>query len=151
MASRNQKRDTRRDLLAAEAAQLRADGYLYSEIAEQLDVDKSTAWRYVNRGLELANQASAEHMTVWRDREAQEMGDVIDAAWNMVEECRKAGEPALYVKAAAALGQIAKASERRAKLFGLDAPQRVELGYDRMTADEAAEFRKQYADGEPEW
>lgn len=109
-------KSTERTLAALE---LRKKGLSYSQIGKELQVRPSTAYRYVVS--ELANLADVclEEAAVIRDIELQRLDDLYQIAW--VEA--NAGN-------VAAIDRCLRVMERRAKLLGLDAPEKIDHGGD---------------------
>jgi len=109
-------KSTERTLAALE---LRKKGLSYSQIGRELQVRPSTAYRYVVS--ELANLADVclEEAAVIRDIELQRLDDLYQIAW--IEA--NAGN-------IAAIDRCLRVMERRAKLLGLDAPEKIDHGGD---------------------
>lgn len=120
---RTAARDAAR-LAASDAVELRRQGLSYQDIGERLGVDKKTAWTYVQRAMAERARATA------KDRDAL-IGEQVAIIDTIIE--------GLLPKAAAGDARSAevllKALDRHARLFGLDAPVRVNATVtDEMTA-----------------
>lgn len=94
------------------AAHLRASGASFREIGEALGIDYSWARDLVIRALE---QATYEAADVMRTQEGARLDRMQRAVW-----------PAAITGDIPAVNTVLKIMERRAKLFGLDAPVKVE-------------------------
>lgn len=95
------------------ALELRRNGASYRDIADKLQVSVATAHRYVQR--ELADVPAADR-TQLRDLEAARLDALQALAWPQAKD----GD-------LAAIRECRAISESRRKLFGLDAPQQVDL------------------------
>jgi hypothetical protein len=119
----------RRESVAAErevqAFRLRADyGYSFQEIANRLDISVSGAWKAYERELaavrELVDLSDVrEHV----DLAVHRLDRVLGAAMVVVDDRAQPAEVRLR-----AIDRVVRVEERRARLLGLDAPQRAELG-----------------------
>lgn len=99
------------------ATELRAAGASFDAIGERLGMTKSGAWRLVHRPLQAAIVANVDAI---REREGGKLDQAEAAIWPRVLE----GElPAVDV--------FLRVAARRSRLFGLDAPVRVEGSMDR--------------------
>jgi DNA-binding CsgD family transcriptional regulator len=96
-----------------EALTLRLAGLSYEQIAERLHISREGAQDMVNRSLARAENLAAEEM---RELEGSRLDRAQAAIWTQVLE----GD----VKAVQAFLQI---SARRARLFGLDAPTKLNI------------------------
>ena len=97
------------------ALELRKRGMNYTQIGEKLGCARSTACRYVLSELEnLADKCREEAVHV-RDLELQRLDALYLKAWEAVEE----GD-------LPAIDRCLRIMERRAKLLGLDAAEKVE-------------------------
>lgn len=94
------------------AAQLRASGASFREIGKALNIDFTWARDLVIRALEQATYESAD---VMRTQEGERLNRMQRAVWQQA----LAGD-------VPAVNTVLKIMERRAKLFGLDAPVKVE-------------------------
>lgn len=120
-----------------EAHRLRMDGMKQVDIAAQLGVNQSTVARYLAQArAELVEETQGLAATL-RRREAEGVRAAIEAAWQIVDACLEAEDPVVKAKGAAAVGQVFKGEERLARLYGLDAPIRVEGSFTPMTPEEA--------------
>lgn len=111
-------------LAASDAVQLRRQGLSYQDIGARLGVDKKTAWTYVQRAMaERARETATD-----RDALIGEQVEIIDTIIEGLLPKAAAGD-------ARAAEVLLKALERHARLFGLDAPVRVNATVtDEMTA-----------------
>lgn len=98
---------------ARQALELRRDGASYRDIADRLDVSISTAHKYVQR--ELSDIPAAERVQL-RELEAARLDALQALAWPLA----RTGD-------LAAIRECRAISESRRRLFGLDAPQQVEM------------------------
>jgi hypothetical protein len=97
------------------ALELRKRGMNYTQIGEELGCNRSTACRYVLSELEnLADKCREEAVHV-RDLELQRLDALYLKAWEAVEE----GD-------LPSIDRCLRVQERRAKLLGLDAAEKVE-------------------------
>ena len=97
------------------ALELRKQGMTYTQIGEKLGCNRSTACRYVLSELEnLADKCREEAVHV-RDLELQRLDALYLKAWEAVEE----GD-------LPSIDRCLRVQERRAKLLGLDAAEKVE-------------------------
>lgn len=108
--------DVERHDLMVKAATLRAAGATYREIGQALDIDHTWARTLVLRSLDKAAYEAADVMRV-------EEGERLDRLQRAVWQQALGGD----VRAVAAVLRI---MERRARLFGLDAPTKVEVTSD---------------------
>lgn len=98
---------------ARKALELRRSGASYRNIADTLNVSMSTAHKYVQR--ELSEIPAADRAQL-RELEAARLDTLQAVAWDQA----KAGD-------LAAVKECRAISESRRRLFGLDAPQQVEM------------------------
>ena len=98
---------------ARKALELRRAGASYRNIADTLNVSMSTAHKYVQR--ELSEIPAADRAQL-RELEAARLDTLQAVAWDQA----KAGD-------LAAIKECRAISESRRRLFGLDAPQQVEM------------------------
>ena len=113
------------------ALTLRKKGFNYTKIGEELGCARQTACRYVLSELEnLADKCREEAARV-RDLELQRLDELYLVAWKAIAE----GSDLV------AIDRCLRIMERRAKLLGLDAAQKVdvngiaELHFDREDED----------------
>jgi preprotein translocase subunit SecD len=98
--------------LEAQCLQLRASGLSFREIACELSVAPSTAFKAVARGLAAANERNVEEAASLRDLEVMRLDEMQAALWEQaVDECDTR-----------AIDRVLRIMERRARLLGLDAP-----------------------------
>jgi hypothetical protein len=111
---------------AAAALKLRATGVSFAEIAAQLGYSSENA---ANKAVLTALRREVhEEATQLRTLEGLRLDDLHAAAWDKA----MTGDPA-------AIGCVLRIMERRARLFGLDAPQRVDLGRKDIDLDGAVD------------
>ena len=120
-------------LTAAEAAeqclQLRLTGATYDDIAKVMGCNKSTAKRRIDRAIAAVTQETARAVVLL---ENQRLDRAQRAIW-----------PAVITGQLGAIDRLIKIQERRARLNGYDAPQKVDLGVpDVDLAQAAAEIQK---------
>ena len=124
----------------AEALKLRSEGLTYREIAERLGINTSTAYRRVENALRAIPADGVDEM---RQLEGERLDKLHAALWE------RALEGDLQ-----AIDRLLTISNRRAKLFGLDAPTRqVNELQSFSTAEINAEVRRLellLMQGEPE-
>jgi transcriptional regulator with XRE-family HTH domain len=94
----------------AEALKLRSEGLTYREVAERLGINTSTAYRRVENALRAIPADGVDEM---RQLEGERLDKLHAALWD------RALEGDLQ-----AIDRLLTISNRRAKLFGLDAPTR---------------------------
>jgi DNA-binding CsgD family transcriptional regulator len=98
-----------------ESLQLRKKGFSYFEIGEKLDVSGRTVRRDVQKYLEIIAQTCTETAEEVREIELQRL----DGLWTVAHDKAIKGD-------LPAIDRCLRIQERRAKLLGLDAVQRVE-------------------------
>lgn len=102
------------------AAQLRAAGATFTEIGRALDIDPTWARTLVLKALDAVKHESADEM---RRLEGARLDRMQRAVWEQaLGDVNKGIMPDLRAMAA-----VVKIMERRARLFGLDAPVQVEV------------------------
>lgn len=120
----------------AEAARLRTRGLSYDAIGEQLGLDKGNAYRAVQRALQATVQEPAEEL---RQLELARLDDMWAAVLEVLEAKHftvSQGRIVYYgdvpladdAPVLAAVDRLLRIQERRAKLLGLDAPAKAEVG-----------------------
>lgn len=93
------------------AVALRAAGYTYAEVGHALGMDRSNVAKIVKRALQREHSDAVEHLR-------REEGARLDRLQRSVWTAATAGDvPAVMA--------VLRIMERRARLFGLDAPQRL--------------------------
>lgn len=107
------KRTTETAETARKALELRRGGTAYREIAENLGISVGHAHKLVQR--ELADIPAADRLAL-RDLEAERLDTLQAIVWPLA----RAGD-------LAAIKECRAISESRRRLFGLDAPQQVEM------------------------
>ena len=115
------------------AVNMRKEGHGYREIGERLGVNVKTAYGYVQSALmELKEQTEMDVETI-RDLELERLDALLNKAWGGV----KTGDVSSIMTAL-------KILERRAKMLGLDAPDKQELtSFTAITPAEAAKMGEQ--------
>ncbi len=111
MISRQGPGKVRTAKLEAECLRLRLDGLTHREIAAQLGVAPSTAFKRVAHALGEVNARNAEQAEDLRVLEMLRLDELQNAVWERAIE----GDDK-------ALGRVLAIMERRTKLLGLDAP-----------------------------
>jgi len=99
------------------ALTLRKKGFNYTEIGEELGCARQTACRYVLSELEILADKCREEAEHVRALELQRLDDLYTKAWDLVD----AGG------SETAIDRCLRIMERRAKLLGLDAAQKVDV------------------------
>lgn len=121
----------------AEAATMRARGATYQQIADALGyADRRTAYRAVEKVLTETVTEPSEEL---RSLELARLDAILAKAWSVMEAEHVTVSHGKIIRGAdgqplrddgpvlAAIDRILKVSERRARLVGLDAPNRTEL------------------------
>jgi transcriptional regulator with XRE-family HTH domain len=131
MAARNVgkfERDIAQARLDAQAAELRAQGLTYPQLAERLGCSFSTAYARVQRALAAV---PVEAVTELRQIECDRIDAVISRLWDIVEAEHPLVSHGKRIEGLlddgprlAALAGILRASAEKRKLLGLDAPAR---------------------------
>jgi len=98
------------------AVGLRLQGLPYGAIAERLGTSRGTAHALVLRSLERTAEALGESAGILRQVEIERLDAMLAGLW-----------PAATSGDVSAVNAALRVSERRARLLGLDAPQRAEL------------------------
>lgn len=125
------------------AAELRAEGWKLADIAAELDCSIGSVHNYLSEALQEANRQAGDLGAQIRAREDIRLLDIMEHAMTIVEQMRDAvdkhGNPVGY-KAAAALSVMVRASESRRRLYGADAPAKVQATtfVPEMSEEEAA-------------
>lgn len=125
----------------AKALELRRMGKGYVEIAAALEIGKSQAHRLVKAGLAEAREQIRASGDELRSEELSRLDALLSSLW---PQARKGS--------LGAVDRVIKVMERKAKLLGLDAPQRVAHGGDpdappmALVGMSADEFRALAAD-----
>ena len=116
VAAKSSVRRIRTTEKTLKALELRKRGMNYTQIGEKLGCARNTACRYVLSELEnLADKCREEAVQV-RDLELHRLDDLYLKAWEAVE----GGD-------LPAIDRCLRVQERRAKLLGLDAAQKVDV------------------------
>ena len=110
------------------ALELRKTGMRYEAIAKQLGyTSRGTAHKAVMKELELLAQECQEEAAKVRDLELARLDELYLKAWEAVEDGN-----------IAAIDRCLRVQERRAKLLGLDAAEKVDLSGDIVIVDDIA-------------
>jgi len=115
---------------ALQVATLRRDGSTFEEIGRALGITASTAHHHWKRYLDEVNAETRETVLETRDREARRLDSLQLVCMRVIDAGGRDVVPAIL----AAL----KIMERRAKLFGLDAPRGFYLDA-RVSVDHAGD------------
>lgn len=102
----------------AEAIALRIRGMSYHAIGEQLGVSHNAAFLLIRRELAKVAAKSLELATVERDTQLARLDEALSSIWPILSSDNEE----LRLKA---IDRLVKLEERRAKLLGLDAPERI--------------------------
>ena len=116
MVSRQGPSRVRAAQLEQKCLELRAAGMSFREIARDLNVAPSTAFKAVGRGLAAVNEGCKEESQELRALEALRLDQLQAALW----------ERAIEERDCKAIDRILRIMERRARLLGLDEPERRE-------------------------
>jgi DNA-binding CsgD family transcriptional regulator len=116
MISRQGPSKVRTAKLEEECLRLRLDGLTHREIAAELGIAPSTAYKRVRHALEDVNARNAGEAENLRTLEMLRLDELQNALWEKAID----GDDK-------ALGRVLAIMERRAKLLGLDAPTRREV------------------------
>ena len=109
-----------------EAMRLRKAGWTYREIADQLGINHSSVYQFVTEAMaEVRNQTSQE-AEEYRAVELSRL-EQIHKDWAPLATPGAEADHYAIENAAKAAAIVLKASERRSKLLGLDAPEKKEL------------------------
>lgn len=128
----------------AEACRLRSHGLDYQEIADRLHyASKSSAYEAVQRALKATVQEPADELRqielLRLDELARRARTVLEATHYVVDKGAVViwnGEPLVDDgPVLAAVDRLLKVQERRAKLLGLDSPQRVSIDAQQLGDD----------------
>lgn len=114
--------DIKRD---ARALELRTEGWAYQEIADELGVSRSTAFRGIKHALADIEQPAVEQYRL-------EMNEQIDKMQSMLMERLEDADDDTLTKL---LSRVERLLERRARLNGLDAPVKAELDVKNVTVN----------------
>jgi hypothetical protein len=101
--------------LEADCLRLRLAGYSHRDIAAQLGVAPSSAYKRVRHALDELNKTNLESAEQLRALELLRLDELLSSLWDTAI----AGD-------LRAVDRVLKVMERRAKLLGLDAPVKVE-------------------------
>jgi DNA-binding CsgD family transcriptional regulator len=113
MISRQGPSKVRTAELEAECLRLRREGLTHREIAARLGVAPATAYRRIRHALDEVNERNVEDATTLRSLEMLRLDELQNAIWQRATD----GD-------VRALDRILAIMTRRAKLLGLDAPER---------------------------
>ena len=127
--SPNPKDIARKNERAKRAGELRAQGMTYRQIAAEIGCSHRSVGDLLGESKALALAEMTEWGHTIRDMEDARLLEIIESGWAMVQDIAgradKDGTPVSY-KAAAALTTVLRASESRRKLWGVDAPTKIE-------------------------
>jgi len=104
-----------------QALELRKQGLSYTEIGAQLGLTKTGAYKSIMRALKRTMQEPADEL---RQIEGARLDTAQSAIWDKV----KGGD-------VLAIDRFVRISERRSKLFGLDAPTRTNIRLEEVDAE----------------
>lgn len=127
MSGNSSKRDARaveEAELTRQCLELRVAGATLEEIGRVVDLHKSNVSRRIKAALASIPAAGAEEL---RTMENQRLDRMQKAIWNQVRQGHLG-----------AVDRAIKISERRARLNGIDAPQRLDLGVKAVDIDSVA-------------
>lgn len=137
-ASRAKRADTAKR--RTEAIRLRMAGESFESIAAKLGYNsRGAACQDITRALEQAVMEQARSVEVYREEELQRLDMLLAEAWTVLKRAHVTVSHGRIVRddleepilddgpTLAAIDRILKIEERRAKLLGLDAPQRHEV------------------------
>jgi DNA-binding Lrp family transcriptional regulator len=96
---------------------MRDAGRSYQSIADELGLSKPTVYEAIGRALEDLVREPAERV---RGQEVKRLDAMLEALWQQARVC---DDREIQLKT---IDRVIKIQERRAKLLGLDAPERVE-------------------------
>ncbi len=99
-----------------QALDMRKSGATYDQIGAALGITTQGAYKAIIRSLRRLNEKNAEDSSELRRLEVERLDKMLAAIWNMV-----------IIGDQGAIDRALKISERRARLFGLDAPTRTDL------------------------
>jgi len=111
ISTRHSKRNVRAQIRAKTAAELRADGKSYPEIAKVLGVATSTAWRAVIRETAKVSYEARE-----------EAERILATEWEITEQLLDAAMPAADAGDMDAVRTVLRILDRRSRYRGFDAP-----------------------------
>lgn len=114
-------------LRKADAVELRRKGWSFERIAKEVGVSISTAHRYITSELEKVAAETAEAAEQVRQLELERLDRALAAVFQRVDD----GDDK-------AIATMLRLQERRAKLLGLDTPDRHEVTVSDMSPDEIA-------------
>jgi len=140
----------------AEACRLRARNLTYRQIADELSIDVRAAYDGVQRALKDTLQEPADDLRRLElerlDELAQRARGVMDATHYVVDKgavVEWAGAPLVDdAPILAAVDRLLKVQERRARLLGLDSPQRVSIDAQQLGEDIKGMLAMLAGDGE---
>lgn len=102
----------------AKALDMRMQGLTYAQIGEALGMSDAGAFQAVKRGLERLKKECDEKAEEVRDIEGQRLDRMLASVWSQV----LAGNHG-------AVDRALRIMDRRAKLYGLDAPQKSQIDH----------------------
>jgi len=104
----------------AEAAKLRIMGLTYAQIAQRMGCSAGAAHKYVKRAAEGYELQAAEAIETQRKLETARLDHAMTVVMSQIARLAQSTKPN-----PAAIDQLVRISERRAKLLGLDAATEV--------------------------
>jgi predicted transcriptional regulator len=137
----NIEKSVERAARRAQATEMKKRGYTWTQIAEQLGyATAAVAAQDVLRALEYANRRVREQLDGYRQLEGEKLDALERLMWAIVRKKHilaqqgrimfdpETGEPMIdQAPLFAAADRLVKIAERRAKLFGWDAPTKLEV------------------------
>lgn len=106
---------TERIVLAQiEALGFRIQGHSYPAIARRMNIATETAYNYINDALEKSGRLRADRIEIERELSAMQIDEAITYLWAKIKE----GDPSAFMA-------LVRGNQRKADLYGLDAPKRV--------------------------
>lgn len=108
-----------------QALELRKKGYTYEEIGKEIHCTKLRAWKYVKRELDAIHAKTAETSEEVKTLELQKLDALYKAVFNRAisfDEEEETEKVDLY-----AVDRCLRIMERKAKLLGLDSPEKLEV------------------------
>jgi hypothetical protein len=99
------------------ALDLRLEGKTFRQIGEAMGVSEQRAWRLVTFELRRLNAKRAEQATELTRLQSERIDALLAALW-----------PKALAGESAAVARVLDLLERQARLFGLDQPQKKEIG-----------------------
>jgi len=135
----NRKRAMQSHEKARQAYELRLQGYRLDHIADQLKLDVSTVSKMIRKGLDEAKEHNKELAQRVREMDLESLSELQPIYFQKAKDGEVEGFYALM-----------KIFERRAKLIGLDSPEKIEVensykGYVGIDTSKWPEVKKEMA------